>query len=124
MSWAACSTAGGGTMNASVVGERWAARTKLPTTVAAVVTNRTLANRRRGRCRPSPLPVAALDEALRHNTLMARRLAAYLQLTAGTVRAAGLPPDRDSFVAHIATVWFEQDHPAYPIIAAAFGDGA
>jgi hypothetical protein len=27
-------------------------------------------------------------------------------------------------VAHIAAIWFAEDHPAYPIIATAFGDGA
>jgi hypothetical protein len=50
-------------------------------------------------------------------------LAALLQARANSVRDAGLPLDPDIFVTHIAAVWFDQDHPAYPIIAAAFGDG-
>jgi hypothetical protein len=50
-------------------------------------------------------------------------LAALLQLSTETVCAAGLPLDPDNFVARIAAVWFEQGHPAYPIIAAAFGNG-
>jgi hypothetical protein len=51
-------------------------------------------------------------------------LAALLQQRADAVCAAGLPLNPDNFVAHIAAVWFEQEHPAYPIIAAAFGSHA
>jgi hypothetical protein len=38
------------------------------------------------------------------------------------VRIAGLPLDPDRFVARIATTWFDEAHPAKPIIAAAFGN--
>jgi hypothetical protein len=48
-------------------------------------------------------------------------LANLLQAGADVLLAAGLPLDPDRFVAHIATVWFESDHPAHPIIASAFG---
>ncbi|MBY5771985.1 hypothetical protein E0H38_19525 [Rhizobium leguminosarum bv. viciae] len=51
-------------------------------------------------------------------------LASVLQENAATVRAAGLPLDPDEFVSQIATVWFEEQHLAYPVIAAAFGDKA
>lgn len=51
-------------------------------------------------------------------------LAALLQADAEAVCAAGLPLDPDGFVARIASVWFEQNHPARPIIAIAFGEGA
>jgi hypothetical protein len=51
-------------------------------------------------------------------------LAALLEETADAVRAAGLPFDPDRFVVHIASVWFEKDHPSYPIIATAFGDSS
>jgi hypothetical protein len=51
-------------------------------------------------------------------------LAALLEETADAVRAAGLPLDPDRFVVHIASVWFEKDHPSYPIIATAFGDSS
>ncbi len=51
-------------------------------------------------------------------------LATLLQANADAVRAAGLPLDPDHFVARIAAVWFEENHPARPIIAAAFGDSA
>ncbi|CAN7286222.1 hypothetical protein [Rhizobium sp. LjRoot258] len=46
-----------------------------------------------------------------------------LRENADTVRVAGLPLDPDDFVAHIAAVWYEESHPARPVIAAAFGDG-
>jgi len=49
-------------------------------------------------------------------------LARLLQTQAGALVAMGLPVDPDRFVTHIAAVWFEPDHPAYPILAAAFGD--
>jgi hypothetical protein len=49
-------------------------------------------------------------------------LATLLRARADAVSAAGLPLDPDRFVAHIAVVWFEKDHPAHPIIAAVFGD--
>jgi hypothetical protein len=51
-------------------------------------------------------------------------LASLLQERADAIVAAGLPLDPDRFVAHIATVWFEKDHPAYPIIARVFGDSS
>ena len=51
-------------------------------------------------------------------------LAALLRANAEAVHAAGLPLDPGNFVARIASVWFEQDHPARPIIAIAFGEGA
>ncbi len=51
-------------------------------------------------------------------------LAALLQANAEAVRAAGLPLDPDIFVGRIAAAWFEKDHPAYPIVAKAFGHGA
>jgi hypothetical protein len=49
-------------------------------------------------------------------------LTALLQERATAAAAAGLPLQPDAFVAHIAAVWFERDHPAHPIIAAAFGE--
>jgi hypothetical protein len=51
-------------------------------------------------------------------------LAVLLQERAAAVSAAGLPLDPDRFVARIASVWIEEDHPASSIIAAAFGDGS
>jgi hypothetical protein len=51
-------------------------------------------------------------------------LASLLRERADALFAAGLPLDPDRFVAHIATVWFEKDHPAYPIIARVFGDSS
>ncbi len=49
-------------------------------------------------------------------------LAVLLQTRSLRVRAAGLSLNPDAFVARIAAVWFERDHPAHPIIAAAFGE--
>src|SRR5215475_4346924 len=49
-------------------------------------------------------------------------LASLLRKRADALLASGLPLDPDRFIAHIATVWFEKDHPAYSIIARAFGD--
>jgi hypothetical protein len=51
-------------------------------------------------------------------------LAILLQEKAATVCAAGLPIDPDRFVARIASIWFEPDHPLYPVIVAAFGAGS
>lgn len=51
-------------------------------------------------------------------------LAALLRANADAVHAAGLPLDPGDFVARIASVWFEQNHPARLIIAIAFGEGA
>ena len=51
-------------------------------------------------------------------------LASVLQESADAIVAAGLPPDPDRFVVHIATVWFDKDDPAYPIIARAFGSSS
>ena len=49
-------------------------------------------------------------------------LADLLQESADAIAAAGLPSDPDRFVAHIATVWFDMAHPAYPLIARVFGE--
>ena len=49
-------------------------------------------------------------------------LSELLRADAEAVSAAELPLDPEDFVKLIATVTFEQDHLAYPIIAAAFGD--
>ena len=41
------------------------------------------------------------------------------------LEADNLPLDPDRFVAHIAAVWFQPNHPAYDVIAviaAAFGE--
>jgi hypothetical protein len=51
-------------------------------------------------------------------------LADLLQESADASAAAGLPSDPDRFVAHIAAVWLDRDHPAYPLIARAFGETA
>lgn len=47
-----------------------------------------------------------------------------LQVNAYAVHAAGLPLDPDEFVVHVASIWFEEQHPAYRVITAAFGDKA
>jgi hypothetical protein len=51
-------------------------------------------------------------------------LANLLRANAEAACAAGLPLAPDDFIARIAAVWFEKNHPAYPVIAAAFGDNA
>ena len=51
-------------------------------------------------------------------------LADLLRANAKAACAAGLPLEPDDFIACIAAVGFEKNHPAYPIIAAAFGDNA
>jgi len=51
-------------------------------------------------------------------------LAKLLQEKAAVLSAADLPLDPDRFVAQIAGVWLEKDHPAYPVIGVAFGDGS
>ena len=51
---------------------------------------------------------AALDRLLKSNV--------------ETLTAAGMPIDPDMFVAQIAAVWIEPDHPAYAIVAKAFGE--
>jgi len=51
-------------------------------------------------------------------------LAELLRSRADVLAANGLPTDPDHFVALIASVWFEQDHPVYPIVVAAFGGGS
>lgn len=51
-------------------------------------------------------------------------LADLLRANAKAACAAGLPLAPDDFIARIAAVWFEKNHPAYPVIAAAFGDNA
>ncbi len=48
-------------------------------------------------------------------------LAELLRAKANVLAANGLPTDPNHFVALIASVWFEPDHPIYPIIVAAFG---
>jgi hypothetical protein len=50
-------------------------------------------------------------------------LAELLQVSADVLAANGLPTDADYFIALIASIWFEQDHPVYPIVVAAFGRG-
>jgi len=45
-----------------------------------------------------------------------------LATRAGMLEADNLPLDPDRFVAHIAAVWFQPNHPAYAVIAAAFGE--
>lgn len=50
-------------------------------------------------------------------------LAALLQANADALQAAGLPLDPDEFVARIASVWFDENHQALPVIAKAFGGG-
>ncbi len=47
-------------------------------------------------------------------------LARILEAAADTLTRHGLPLDPDRFVQHIATNWFEADHPNYPIIAEVF----
>lgn len=49
-------------------------------------------------------------------------LASLLETQAAAINAAGLPLDPDRFVAHIAAVWFEADHPAHAVIKTAFAD--
>jgi len=51
-------------------------------------------------------------------------LASLLQENVAAIAAACLPQDADRFVAHIVTNWFDEDHPAYPIIARAFGESS
>ncbi|MBY5809388.1 hypothetical protein [Rhizobium leguminosarum] len=48
-------------------------------------------------------------------------LTGLLQGQAEAVGPAGLPLNADAFVAHIAAVLYDEDHPAYGFIAAAFG---
>lgn len=52
------------------------------------------------------------------------RLANFLRGHANVLSAAGLSVDPDQFVERIASVWFEKDHPACSIIAAAFNINA
>jgi hypothetical protein len=86
-----------------------------PDAVAAGLTARGLATAR-----------FASDEAcIRSGALYVfHRTALHALLTqhADAVRIAGLPLDPDRFVARIATTWFDENHPAMPIIAAAFGN--
>ncbi|MDR3468225.1 MAG: hypothetical protein P4M07_20010 [Xanthobacteraceae bacterium] len=49
-------------------------------------------------------------------------LAGLLQARADVLDAAGLPRDPDGFVAHIAAVRYEADHPVHAVIKAAFAD--
>jgi hypothetical protein len=49
-------------------------------------------------------------------------LANLLQANADALSAAALSLDPDDFVVRIATLWFEESHPAHKIIAKAFGD--
>jgi len=43
-------------------------------------------------------------------------------MQAAVINATGLPLDPDRFVAHIAAVWFEADHPARAVIKTEFAD--
>jgi len=52
-----------------------------------------------------------------------KALGELLEGAASTLNRHGLPLDPDQFVQHIAANWFESDHPAYPVIEAAFGLG-
>jgi hypothetical protein len=45
-----------------------------------------------------------------------------LQAHADTLAATGMPTEPEPFIAQIAAVWIEADHPAYRIIAKAFGE--
>jgi hypothetical protein len=49
-------------------------------------------------------------------------LSEILGARADTLAAEGVPSNPDRFVAFIAATWLEHSHPAYPIVAAAFGD--
>ncbi len=51
-------------------------------------------------------------------------LAELLRTQAAVLATNGFPIDPNHFVARIASVWFEHDHPIYPIVAAAFGGRA
>ena len=51
-------------------------------------------------------------------------LACLLRSHADILAAAGMPADPDRFVAEIAAHWLDPTHPAYSVIAAAFGDSA
>lgn len=55
---------------------------------------------------------------LYHREALARLLAAHAQI----LTEAQIPLQPDSFVVFIAANWLEPDHPAYPVIAKAFGD--
>lgn len=50
-----------------------------------------------------------------------KALEGLLSERAEAVQTAGLPLNADAFVAHIAAVWYDMDHPAHGIIAIAFG---
>lgn len=45
-----------------------------------------------------------------------------LMENAGLLHTAGIPNSPDEFVARIAAVWFDQDHPAKRVVDRAFGD--
>lgn len=49
-------------------------------------------------------------------------LSRLLATHADSLEAENLPLDLDRFVARIAEVWFQPDHPACVVIAAAFGE--
>lgn len=51
-------------------------------------------------------------------------LARLLRVNTPILTAANMPLEPENFVAFIATNWLEPSHPAYPIIAEAFGDAA
>jgi hypothetical protein len=51
-------------------------------------------------------------------------LAELLQARADVLTASGCSTDPHHFVALIASVWFQHDHPVYPVLVAAFGGGA
>jgi hypothetical protein len=88
-----------------------------PEAVAAAATARGLATAQFG-------PAACCIKSGALYVYDRKALANLLQESADTIAAASLPSDPDRFVAHIATVWFDMAHPAYALIARAFGERA
>ena len=86
-----------------------------PEAVAAAATARDLATAQFG-------PAACCIKSGALYVYDRKALASLLEESADAIIAAGVPSDPDHFVAHIATVWFDKDHPAHPIIARAFGE--
>lgn len=86
-----------------------------PEAVAAGLTARGLATAR----------FSPEDTCIESGALYVYHRAALHTLLANRAEAVGiadLPLDPDRFVVRIATTWFDEDHPAKPIIAAAFGN--
>jgi hypothetical protein len=90
---------------------------RTPEAVAAVAAARGLATAQFG-------PKACCIKSGALYVYHSEALANLLQTRAGAISAAGLPLDPDRFVAHIAAIWYEESHPAHPIIASLFGDGS